>query len=454
MSISFETLTIWSFWETVFNMIEIWLVYKFFIQTLADKKEHTVRPAIGAICLFLYISVLNNLHGIDGKTMTMMSYFGTLSYALAAFKKNFAQKVFVGLLPIVVVICSDFLTFALSILLDVFNPTRAWEPTYERFCMNFIYIGITILFYVVVNQFYQCFQQFLDRSVLFTISFVIVGVLGILTINFLIEIGTELTMLDGNTGWLEIYIIFIGCAFLIIYSSCIFFFKKWNIVQIKNQEMNMQNQYRMLKEEYYGNIQGSLEKLEDFRHDIMKHFQVLSILLVSDQEKAQEYLNNLHSQYSRNLAISNYTNDDVLNAILSNKKSIADKNGIMVRITAEKVGSLPLSSYDICSLFDNLLDNAIEACLKVEEEAERFIDVFIAFFEGQMLITIKNSYRELLQKDQLFMTTKKDKLNHGIGVKIINSIVTNAGGQCIMKHDEKTAIFTVIISIPINDQGE
>ena len=451
MSISFEIWTIWSLWEMIFNAIEVWLVYRFFMHTLTREENHKLRPAIGGICLFAYITIMNNVSGIDGKFMTILSYCGTLVYALSMFKESMAQKLFVGILPIIVVIYSDLLTFALSITLDIFSPDRAWEPTYERFLMNIIYIIFTVLFYILANIFYQSFQQIARQSMVLTVCIAVLEILSILVVNFLIAIGTELTALDADTKRLKIYIIFIGIVFLIIYSSCIFFFKAWNVAFVKNQENKMQNQYRVLKEEYYDNIQKSLEKLEYFRHDIMKHFQILSILMDSDKkEKAQEYLATIHSQYSQQLEVSNYTNDDVLNAVLSNKKSVAEKNGISIRISAEKIKKFPLSSYELCSLFDNLLDNAIEACQKVD--TERFVDLFISLADGQICIIVKNSYSgDLLIKDKTFITTKKDKLNHGMGLRIINNIVSGVDGTCKTEFDKTRAIFTVTVSIPMSN---
>lgn len=440
---------IWSLSEIIFNAIEIGFVYSFFMNKLAEKESHIIRPVVGGICLLIYISVLNNIAVIDGITMTILFYFGTMTYAVGAFKGNIIKKIFTGIFPIVVVINSDFFTFAISIMLDIFSD-RAWEPTYERFVMNFIYIGFTILLYYLINMFYQNIWQITNQPALSTVFILILMVLGIFVINFLIAIATQLTFLEYDTRDLKLYIIFIGIVFLIIFSSCIFFFSKWSLAIAKNQEIEMQNQYRKLKEEYYNNIYNSLENLEYFRHDIMKHFQIIGILLTSNSsEKALDYLTNLHCQYSKLLEISNYTNDDVLNAILSNKKSIARKCGIKMRITTEKIGVPPLTSYELCSLFDNLLDNAIEACKKME--IDKFIDVFITFVERHMCIIVKNSYSgELFVKDGMFMTTKKDKINHGFGMKIVNSIVSNAGGHSKIEIDENETVFTVTILLPIS----
>lgn len=440
---------IWTLIEIIFNAFEIWLVYKFFINILYKKGDRLIYPIIGAVILFIYVSILNNVNSIDGKLMTILSYCGTLGYAMLAFKRNISAKIFIGILPIVVVIYSDFLTFAIFIMLNIFVPEQAWEPTFERFFMNFIYICITFFLYLMINKFYHDILKFTRHSTSLTVFIAILIVLGILVINFLITITTKVALLEYDIGYLELYIIFIGIVFLVMISSCIYFFNKWSITLMKNQEINMQNQYQKLKEQHYINVQNALGNLEYFRHDVMKHFQIFEILLTTkNTEEALEYLTDIHSQYSQILEISNYTNDKVLNAILSDKKMMAQKLGIEMRISAEKIEKLPLTSYELCSLFDNILENAIEACQHVD--TMRFIDVFISFNEGCMRIVVKNNYSGKISfQDGIFLTTKKEKLHHGLGIKIVKDIVFNNGGSINIDYDERKYIFIVTVLIPL-----
>lgn len=435
----------WTMSEIAFNGIEIWLVYNFFNKIFANEK--CKRLQIGAVSLFFYITILNSISMIDGIVMTILSYLGTLMYAIFASEENITERIFAGVLPIIVVISSDFLTFSVSIFLDIFSMDKAWEPTCLRFIMNLIYLGISILFYTLMNTFYNKIWQKSRHSTISTLFIAIFMAFGILVVNFLIIIATILDMKNENI--LVLYIIFIGVIFLLLLSGCIYFFNKWSFMVMKHQERKMQDQYKKLKEEYYTTIQNSISSLEIYRHDIMKHFHTIALLLQIDKrDKALEYLSSINNEYSKNLDVSNYTDDDVLNAILSDKKNIASNNGIELRITADKVLNFPLSSFELCSMFDNLLDNAIEACQRVS--GNKFIDLFILHQEEQMCIIEKNSYcGEVFLENGQFLTTKKEKINHGLGIKIIKEIVKKSNGKMLIELDNREEVFIVTIIMPI-----
>lgn len=273
-------------------------------------------------------------------------------------------------------------------------------------------------------------------------------ILGILVVNLLIILLRKLTVMDFDKNQFIYYIIMIGVFFLLILISCVYVIIKWSLALITNHKLKKTNQYLKLKEEYNSKLQNTVENVEYFRHDIMKHFQILGILIATNQqEKARNYLASLNVHYSSALEISEYTNNELLNAILSNKKSIANKYDINMRITAEKIENFPMPSYDLCSLFDNLFDNAIEACRKVD--TGRFIDVFISHPSNQIHIVVKNSCQGKLSiKGGIFKTTKKDKMNHGFGMKIINKVVASVGGKSVIESDEMEKIFTTTIILP------
>lgn len=287
-----------------------------------------------------------------------------------------------------------------------------------------------------------------SRCKFLSILMYVLMILGIFVISLLIMLIKKMTMMDADIKQLIQYIIMIGVIFLLILISCIFVTIQWNLALLTNHKQKTTNHYLVLKEEYNSKLDDAIKNVEYFHHDIKKHFQILDILMASNQqENARSYLESLNVQYSTALDISEYTNNKLLNAILSNKKFIANKYNIKVRITAEKIEYFPIPSYDLCSLFDNLLDNAIEACQKVD--IGRFIDIFISHPCSSIHIVVKNSINGQLNiKGKKIITTKKDKMNHGLGIKIIHNIVASVGGKSVIEFDESEGSFTTTIIIP------
>lgn len=83
----------------------------------------------------------------------------------------------------------------------------------------------------------------------------------------------------------------------------------------------------------------------------------------------------------------------------------------------------------------NILDNAIEAALKCENE--KYILLNMKYDQGTFLISLKNSYNGNSKKSNgKFLTTKVDNKNHGIGLKSVESIVQKYSGKMKISHNQ------------------
>lgn len=89
-----------------------------------------------------------------------------------------------------------------------------------------------------------------------------------------------------------------------------------------------------------------------------------------------------------------------------------------------------MSDADICSLFGNALDNAIEAVCFIEEKDKRVIELTVKVSRGFLSVCVRNSYCcDVVFDGDLPKTTKGDEINHGYGMKSIKSIVERYGGE-------------------------
>ena len=85
---------------------------------------------------------------------------------------------------------------------------------------------------------------------------------------------------------------------------------------------------------------------------------------------------------------------------------------------------------DMGVLYGNLLDNAIEAAMAVEQE-KRYVHVESKFQEGRLLLSIKNSKPSGTSSCQ--QTSKKDKIKHGRGIRSVRKVAEKYGGELILK---------------------
>ena len=83
-----------------------------------------------------------------------------------------------------------------------------------------------------------------------------------------------------------------------------------------------------------------------------------------------------------------------------------------------------------CTIISNLLNNAIEACEKIQED-KRIIEFEIVGYNSQIFISVCNSYdmESIINQKQKFITTKEDKLNHGIVLENVRMTVKKYDGD-------------------------
>ena len=109
--------------------------------------------------------------------------------------------------------------------------------------------------------------------------------------------------------------------------------------------------------------------------------------------------------------------------------------------------SLPLSEVDLGIIVGNLMDNAMEACLKIEEEEKRFLRVYIDVLKGQLYIYVMNSVGEKPQKRGRLYLTTKDSRNHGFGLMRMDRVVAKYHGYLDRQNEE--GVFATEVLLPL-----
>lgn len=185
--------------------------------------------------------------------------------------------------------------------------------------------------------------------------------------------------------------------------------------------------------------------MRGWRHDYHNHMQSLKAYLEMDNIKeAREYLDNLETDLDDiNLLFD--TGNIGVDAILNSKISLAINNGIKVDYKATVPVKTTVSDIDLCVVLGNLIDNAVEACEKVESD-KRFIRLYIGQFKGQLYISVSNATAETVRKlDEEYITNKRG--NHGHGLKRINLVVEKYEGFINRKNE--AGVFVTEIMLPL-----
>lgn len=186
-------------------------------------------------------------------------------------------------------------------------------------------------------------------------------------------------------------------------------------------------------------------KYHDFKH------QLVAIRAETDAEKRKAYLDEME-QSIKTYEAQNKTGNPVLDILLTGKSLICAENKINFTCVADGELLSFMNVVDVCSLFGNALDNAIENVLKLSEE-KRLIKLAVFSQNRFLLIQIKNYYaNELKYENGDLVTSKKDKLNHGYGIKSIRTVAEKYEGTVTISTEDNWFSLSVIIPLPPSEQ--
>lgn len=143
------------------------------------------------------------------------------------------------------------------------------------------------------------------------------------------------------------------------------------------------------------------------------------------------------------------TGNGALDLILTEKSLLCRKNEICLTCLADCSRLGFISDTDLYSLFGNIIDNAMEAVIKITEKGKRGINVIVKNVNSFISIEVDNYYTGELKLDDegLPVTTKVDKNYHGYGLKSVSMIIDKYGGDLKISVDKE--IFSLSILFPV-----
>ena len=234
----------------------------------------------------------------------------------------------------------------------------------------------------------------------------------------------------------------VALSCLIMFILCVWF----GVLERKRLEQQYQiEKYEMFAREQQRHIEELLlgeENLRRFRHDIKNQFISIHALgKQGDLDGIEKYCEKVLGKIS-SINSRTYTNHVTVDAIIDYYVRIAKEQEIC--ITVDTVGdySKIAHAYEISTILSNLLQNAIEACLKSEKN--RWIKLGISRMGNHIYICTKNPASEKpIIENGMLCTTKEDKKNHGMGTKIIKETVKRLNGTVEYQYED--GIFQTVV---------
>lgn len=223
-------------------------------------------------------------------------------------------------------------------------------------------------------------------------------------------------------------------SFFVMLVLLIIMMQKSGRLQTENEILRIQDETYQKR---YQELEWQSEENKSIVHDMKNHVIVLQGLCENqNMEGIEQYLNEMGTLLKKEKQ-QRWTNHEILDLLLSQKKYLAEKEQIGFKIKNNGFGEIPLSKDEVASLFGNLLDNAIEACQRMDAK-ERYISVGIKQQENMFHINIRNSIdTQPSMENKVFFSSKREGKTQGYGLKNVRKIVERHDGVMAITAQDK-----------------
>ncbi|MBP2627900.1 MAG: sensor histidine kinase [Firmicutes bacterium] len=232
------------------------------------------------------------------------------------------------------------------------------------------------------------------------------------------------------------------CTMLIIFSYYLI------AISIDRTRRHQQIEQQLaLQRDHYHNLNSSITKTKAIRHDLRHHLVTISEFLGNkDAVSAQAYLNRLCNSYDDS-SIPTVCRNQSADALICHYLKLAKQEDITFVAKLDLPDDLGIDDLDLCVIIGNCLENAIEACSKIQRAEPRFINIRTTICKGYLVFEIANSFNGLVQhQGDVFFSSKKG-VDHGIGLSSVKTLAAKYHGHCSISLDQ--GVFKVSVSLQL-----
>ncbi|MEA1974706.1 MAG: GHKL domain-containing protein [Bacillota bacterium] len=244
----------------------------------------------------------------------------------------------------------------------------------------------------------------------------------------------------------------LACVSIVYINVIVFYLFDSIVFQVnENNQFRFREKQLLIQKNQYENVIDGYNQVKRVRHDMVNHLLVLDGYLANQQyHEALEYIHKLNDELDfgkRGIVSSNVAID----ALIGNGKLKAAKEGIDFECEVMIPRKLKIDEMDICIVLGNLLNNAIEACIRIDDErVSKRIMLKMYYKRKYIFLEVENSYdlSTIKKKNGRFVSSKlyREKDEIGIGMGNMEKIVEKYEG--VYQIDLPGEMFIVKIMMP------
>jgi hypothetical protein len=255
-------------------------------------------------------------------------------------------------------------------------------------------------------------------------------------------------IMDSDTQ--KYYLVAAGITLLIILAniSLVITMRKMtrdykNRLAYKSHQNKQEAEYN-----YYMQLEEEHEKIRQLYHDMNNHMACM-IGLVENHQQLKPYLQELQKEIPSIKQIF-HTGSKVVDTLLRQKSLLCEKEYIAFQVNLDLKQCLFMADQDLCSIFGNALDNALEACQNIKDKTKtKYIHIEGQYIKQFLVIKIKNTKEHTIkQKGGQLITHKKDSFLHGLGLKNIQRCLDKYQGEMVVDYIESEFYLKIVLPLP------
>lgn len=415
-----------------------WIIFFSVIHLVGKKKVSNIKYTFRMILIFIFMGLINAANVFPNIKIIICIIIGTIFY-IASYQDKIYKCIVVSLLFWLGLMVAEGLAVGLVVILNELNNVNI-VLNGNLFRIESIIVSKVFLFIgFILFKYFKLSLEFKPKDM------ILIGLPILSNIVSLLLIFEYNLRSDAISK--ENLFIFVFAISLIVSSSIILLIVIRKIVQDDKLKLEHEliNERIKTNHKSYENINEIHDKLKYVYHDLKNH--MICIKSYDTKEEIISYINNLEFQINDFENFKN-TGNKTLDIILGEKIYICKKYNIEFEdnINISKLNFI--KNNDICAVFANALDNAIESCMSIDNEIEKRIEAKATYINGFAIIKFINTkVNDIKFIDDRIQTSKDEEKIHGVGLASIKYIVNKYDGETIVNYSDNEFILKIMIPI-------
>lgn len=400
------------------------------------KKAYNIK----IIYIFLHIAVSASMAFInmrDNPVLNLISWIMIFGLAAAFlyydYEKNIIRRIFeVTVLFLILAVCESVGYVVLEFIIWKFHINSLDYMVLQCLRVTFSELWVLVLYYLFIVRVWKSGKK-IEITRTQYIVYIIIIVYSVLNLSLILISVSNRSRFDSG----EMLLLLIN-MFGIVFADLFFlYFTKFTeengqlklSLKLLEQQADIQYKYYVSQEEKHKETVAIL-------HDVNRHLGMMEEIYEAEKtDKAKTYTKEIQ-KILQPLLPQQYANNPILNILLNDKKKYAAIHNICFELEVGSVDLEFMEAIEVTTVFGNLLDNAIEACLKVSKK--RFIGMRLDTYNDFVVVHIENSTCGNKRWNNGRPVSTKGK-SHGIGLMNVENIIKKYNGSIML--EEKNDVF-------------